>query len=91
MRHGIIKKIKNAGMNPVSLAEILFPKIKFPYTALRRVLRGEGEFTATQVKLFTKTLGLTYEDFFKAYVDDSELENDPQPIETSSDLADELL
>lgn len=90
MRHGIIKKIKNSGMNPVDLAEILFPKIKFPYTALRRVLRGEGEFTATQVKLFTKTLCLTYEEFFDAYTDDS-VEIEKEPAENPSDLADELL
>ena len=48
-----IQKIAHAkGLLLKDLAKVLFPKTKYPYLAIRRIMRGEAFLNSEQVLLF---------------------------------------
>ena len=72
MRQKLLDKIFTSGLVMIDLSVALYPGRKFPYSALRRVLRGEGEFTASQMTILKEKLKLTYEELYSLYSEKSD-------------------
>lgn len=58
------KIIDKFGLEKSGVAELLFPKNKWKYHAISRIIRGEGELSASQMKRLADALSVTVDDLY---------------------------